>query len=99
MYKHVLFLLIVSLLAACGQERAPIASSVAPAGDSVAQAQPSLAQDAETCVDKAKINRNAMCTMDYRPVCGCDNQTYSNACHAANAGLLSWTEGECPTTH
>ena len=36
-----------------------------------------------------------MCTMDWRPVCGCDGTTYSNPCSAKAAGVPEFTEGEC----
>ena len=36
-----------------------------------------------------------VCTADYRPVCGCDDKTYSNACSAHSAGVSVKASGEC----
>lgn len=36
-----------------------------------------------------------VCTMEVIPVCGCDGQTYSNACAAAGAGASIAIDGEC----
>ncbi|MBN7810060.1 Kazal-type serine protease inhibitor family protein [Algoriphagus sp. H41] len=46
------------------------------------------------CFDPERV-RNGACTLDYRPVCGCDGKTYGNACAADLAGLKSWTAGAC----
>lgn len=48
-----------------------------------------------SCIDPSKINPNGICTMDWQPVCGCDNKTYGNACAAINSGVTKFTEGEC----
>ncbi len=40
-----------------------------------------------------------LCDWTWEPVCGCDNQTYSNSCVAEDFhGVYSWTKGECEQT-
>ncbi len=43
-----------------------------------------------TCQPKPEF-----CTREFRPVCGCDGQTYGNACVAAAAGVNVVSEGAC----
>jgi hypothetical protein len=60
---------------------------------------PFLSNAQAECIDPSLINPDAICTMIYAPVCGCDNVTYSNACVAVNSGgVTSYTDGECSET-
>ena len=44
----------------------------------------------------AQARESVACTMQYDPVCGCDDKTYGNECMAKGAGVPRWTAGECP---
>jgi hypothetical protein len=48
-----------------------------------------------SCIDPAGINEEGMCTLQYDPVCGCDNKTYANSCLAEKAGVTSFAKGAC----
>jgi hypothetical protein len=46
----------------------------------------------EQCLGEPKV---MACPDNLLPVCGCDGETYGNACYAEASGVLSWTDGEC----
>lgn len=61
--------------------------------DFAPEAQCGAADQAGTCKPMPE-----MCTEQYDPVCGCDDKTYANACHAARAGVAITAKGECAST-
>lgn len=54
------------------------------------KAQCGAADQTGTCSELPEI-----CPSIYAPVCGCDDQTYGNACEANGAGVSVASEGEC----
>lgn len=81
-FRLPLLVLALLVLAGCQQAAEP-----APVEDA--------AQGEQACILNPPAEPFA-CTMQYDPVCGCDDQTYGNECMAKGAGVPRWTAGECP---
>ena len=52
-------------------------------------------EDSSTPCQLSEKDEDMACIEIYQPVCGCNNQTYSNSCYAGRDGVSSWSEGEC----
>ena len=52
-------------------------------------------EDSSTPCQLSDKDEDMACIEIYQPVCGCNNQTYSNSCYADRDGVTSWSEGEC----
>lgn len=55
----------------------------------------SSCEEKAECIVSPNPGLDCLCTMDYNPVCGCDDETYSNACVATCAGVQMYTSGAC----
>ena len=71
-------------------------STAKPTATSTTQKQTSNTTVAKKgdCIDRTKMQKRP-CPRDYNPVCGCDGNTYNNACLADIAGVTRYTDGKC----
>lgn len=50
-------------------------------------------QKDKQCIEQTQPT--CLCTMQYEPVCGCNEKTYGNPCSAECSGITNYTMGEC----
>lgn len=52
-------------------------------------------EEAPACFHEDWVCKSCACIEIYAPVCGCNNVTYGNECHARIEGYEVKHEGEC----
>ena len=79
----------------CGCDRRTYSNSCLADNSGVLHYEDGSCSNTNNCIDPSQIDPNGICTEQYDPVCGCDDQTYSNACFATISGVTSYQQGEC----
>lgn len=91
MKRLILLILALLLIASCSQNEP---SDTISQDDTVQEPEPQTEPSFNECSPSDK--KSGFCIEIYEPVCGSDEQTYSNSCFACQSeNVAFWTEGEC----